>query len=196
MFSCVDKGRTGLREIASRGQLRLAYFRWAVVTVPLMLLLGFASGKLAPSGDENPWFVQLAKPGIMPPGWAFPVAWTILYALMGLALAMVINARGSRGRGIALLAFVVQLAVNLAWTPVFFGLHKVDTALLMIGALLVLVLLTILLFWRVRSVAGLLLLPYLAWLGFAFALLWQIDALNPHAESLVPSRTVDQIEIR
>ena len=196
MFSCVDKGRTGLREIASKGQLRLAYFRWAVVTVPLMLLLGFASGRLAPSGDESPWFVQLAKPEIMPPGWAFGVAWTILYVLMGLALAMVINARGSRGRGIALLVFVVQLAINLAWTPVFFGLHKVDTALLMIGALVVLVLLTILLFWRVRSVAGLLLVPYLAWLGFAFVLLYQIDRLNPNAESLVPSRTVDQIEIR
>lgn len=185
-----------MREIASRGQLRLAYFRWAVVTVPLMLLLGFASGKLAPSGDENPWFVQLTKPEIMPPGWAFGVAWTILYALMGLALALVLNARGSRGRGLALLVFVVQLAINLAWTPVFFGLHKVDTALLMIGALLVLVALNIALFWRVRSVAGMLLLPYLAWLGFAFVLLWQIDRLNPNAETLVPSRTVDQIEIR
>ena len=185
-----------MREIASRGQLRLAYFRWAVVTVPLMLLLGFGSGKLAPSGDENPWFVQLVKPEIMPPGWAFGVAWSILYVLMGLALALVINARGSRWRPPALLFFVVQLAVNLAWTPVFFGLHKVDTALVMIGALLVLVLLTILLFWRVRRVAGLLLVPYLAWLGFAFVLLWQIDQLNPQAESLVPSRTVDQIEIR
>jgi translocator protein len=185
-----------LREIASKGQLRLAYFRWAMVTVPLMLLLGFASGKLAPSGGENPWFVQLVKPEIMPPGWAFGVAWTILYAMMGFALALVINARGSRGRGLALLVFVVQLAINLAWTPVFFGLHKVDAALLMIGALLVLVLLTILLFWRVRTVAGLLLVPYLAWLGFAFVLLYQIDALNPNAERLVPSRTVDQIEIR
>lgn len=185
-----------MREIASKGQLRLAYFRWAMVTVPLMLLLGFTSGKLAPSGDENPWFVQLVKPEIMPPGWAFAVAWAILYALMGLALAMVINARGSRGRGIALLAFVVQLAINLAWTPIFFGLHKIDIALLMIGALLALVLITILLFWRVRTAAGLLLVPYLAWLGFAFALLYQIDALNPNAESLVPSRTVDQIEIR
>jgi benzodiazapine receptor len=185
-----------LREIASKGQLRLAYFRWAMVTVPLVLLLGFASGRLAPSGDENPWFAHLTKPDIMPPGWAFPVAWSILYILMGLSLAMVINARGSRGRGLALLVFVVQLAVNLAWTPVFFGLHKVDTALLMIGGLIVLVLITILLFWSVRRVAGLLLVPYLAWLCFAFALLYQLDAFNPNAGSLVPSRSVDQIEIR
>ena len=185
-----------MREIASRGQLRLAYFRWAIVTVPLMLLLGLGSGRLAPSGDENPWFVQLAKPDIMPPGWAFGVAWSILYVLMGLALALVINARGSRGRGAALLIFVVQLAINLAWSPVFFGLHKVDAALLMIGALVALVLLTILLFWRIRKIAGALLLPYFAWLCFAFVLLWQVHALNPNAGSLVPSRSADQIEIR
>ena len=132
----------------------------------------------------------------MPPGWAFGVAWTILYALMGLALALVINARGSRGRGLAIALFLVQLPINLAWSPVFFGLHRVDTALLMFGALIFLVLLTSLFFWRVRAVAGLLLLPYLAWLCFAFVLLYQVDALNPNAESLVPKRTVDQIEIR
>jgi benzodiazapine receptor len=66
----------------------------------------------------------------------------------------------------------------------------------MIGALVILVLLTTLFFWRVRRVAGMLLLPYLAWLCFAFVLLYQIDARNPNAESLVPKRTVDQIEIR
>jgi translocator protein len=185
-----------LREIASKGQLRLAYLRWAIVTVPFILLLGFASGRLAPSGDENPWFVQLAKPEIMPPGWAFPLAWSIIYVLMGLSLAMVITARGSRGRGVALLVFAVQMAVNLAWTPVFFGLHEVVAALVMIGVLIALVVLTILLFWRIRRSAGLLLVPYLAWLGFAFILLYQVHTLNPNASSLVPSRTVDQIQIR
>jgi benzodiazapine receptor len=183
-------------EIASKGQLRLAYLRWAMVTVPLILLLGFASGRMVPSGDENRWFAQLTKPGIMPPGWAFPVAWAILYVLMGLALAMIVNARGSRGRGLALAVFALQLVLNLAWTPVFFGLHKVDTALLMLATLVPLVLLTILLFRRVRGGAALLLVPYLAWLCFAFVLLYQLDALNPNAGSLVPSRSADQIEIR
>jgi translocator protein len=186
----------GLSEIASKGQLRFAFLRWAVVTVPFILLLGFASGRVAPSGDENPWFVALEKPAIMPPSWAFPVAWTILYVLLGLALAIVINARGSRGRGPALIVFAVQMALNLAWTPIFFGMHQVVTALIVIAALLVLVALTILLFWRVRRLAGMLLLPYIAWLGFAFVLLLQIHLLNPDAGSLVPSRAVDQIEIR
>lgn len=185
-----------MRELASKGQLRLAYLRWAVVTVPLILLLGFASGRMAPSGDENAWFVALDKPAIMPPGWAFPVAWSILYILMGLALAIVINARGSRKRTPALAVFVVQLLLNLAWTPVFFGMHLVVPALVIIGALIAAVLLTIWLFWQVRRTAGLLLLPYLAWICFAFVLLYQIHQLNPHAQSLVPSRATDQIEIR
>jgi benzodiazapine receptor len=184
-----------LREIASKGQLRLAYLRWAVVTVPFILLLGFTSGRLVPSGSDNPWFARLVKPEIMPPEIAFPIAWGIIYVLMGLALAMVINARGSTVRGPALIVFAIQMAVNLAWTPVFFGMHQVVTALIMIGVLIALVLLTILLFWRVRKGSALFLLPYLAWLCFAFVLLFQINALNPNAGSLVPSRSADQIQI-
>ena len=184
-----------MREIASKGQLRLAYLRWAVVTVPFILLLGFTSGRLVPSGSDNPWFARLVKPEIMPPEWAFPAAWGTIYVLMGLALAMVINARGSSVRGPALVVFAIQMAVNLAWTPVFFGMHQVVTALIMIGALLALVLLTIILFWRVRKGAAVLMVPYLAWLGFAFVLLYQINELNPNAGSLVPSRSADQIQI-
>ncbi|MBO9623989.1 MAG: tryptophan-rich sensory protein [Sphingomonas sp.] len=185
-----------MSEIASKGQLRLAYLRWAIVTVPFILLLGFASGRLAPSGSENPWFVRLTKPEIMPPDWAFPVAWTIIYVLLGLALAMVINARRAPGRGLALTVFAVQLAINLAWSPVFFGMHQVTTALIMIVALIVLVLLTFVLFWRVRKGAALLLLPYLGWLCFAGVLNYEIDRLNPDAASLVLGRGADQMQIQ
>lgn len=185
-----------MREIASKGQLRLAFLRWAVVTVPLILLLGFASGRMVPTGSENAWFRALAKPAIMPPNLAFPIAWTTLYILMGLALAIVINARGARGRGLALTLFAVQLVLNLAWSPVFFGLHQVETALAIIAALVILVAMTILLFWRIRRIAGVMLLPYLAWLCFAGILLYQIHVLNPNAGSLVPERAADQIQIR
>ncbi|RYD58496.1 MAG: tryptophan-rich sensory protein [Sphingomonadales bacterium] len=185
-----------MREIASKGQLRLAFLRWAVVTVPFILLLGFTSGRLAPSGDENPWFMQLAKPEIMPPGWAFGAAWTVLYILLGLALAMIINARGSTLRGPALVVFAVQMAVNLAWSPVFFGMHQVVPALIIIAVLFVLAVITTILFARIRVGAAILLIPYLAWLGFAGYLLFQINELNPNAASLVPSRSADQIQIR
>ncbi len=185
-----------MREIASKGQLRLAYLRWAVVTVPFILLLGITSARLAPSGSDNPWFAGLAKPAIMPPEWAFPVAWTTLYVLMGLALAMIINARGSTLRGPALVVFAVQMVVNLAWSPVFFGMHQVVAALAIIGAMFVLVLVTFLLFYRIRTVAGLLLVPYLAWIAFAGVLLYQIHELNPNAGSLVSARSADEIQIK
>ncbi len=184
-----------MREIASRGQLWAAFLRWAVVTVPFILLLGFASARLAPTGAENPWFMRLVKPEIMPPNYAFPIAWAALYVLMGLALAMIINARGSTLRGPALVAFAVQMAVNLAWSPVFFGMHQVMPALIIIGVLFVLALITTILFARIRVGAAVLLLPYLAWIGFAGYLLFQINALNPNAASLVPSRSADQIQI-
>jgi translocator protein len=185
-----------VREIASKGQLRLAYLRWAVVTVPFILLLGFFSARLAPSGRENPWFVRLVKPDGFPPEWAFPAAWSILYILMGLALAMVINARGSRLRGPALVVFAIQMALNLTWSPIFFGMHLVVPALVIIGVLFVLALVTTILFAQVRRGAALLLLPYLAWLAYAGFLLYQINQLNPNAASLVPSRSADQIQIR
>lgn len=184
-----------MREIASKGQLRLAYLRWAVVTVPFILLLGFTSARLVPSGSSNPWYVALIKPDDMPPEWAFPVAWTVIYVLMGLALAMIINARGSTLRGPALVLFAVQMAANLAWTPIFFGMHQVTTALAVLGVLAVLVLLTILLFGRIRLGAALLLLPYLAWVCYASFLLYQIHQLNPEAASLVSSGASDQIQI-
>ncbi|WP_404337137.1 TspO/MBR family protein [Sphingomonas sp. MMS12-HWE2-04] len=185
-----------MSEIASKGQLRLAFLRWAVVTVPFVVLLGFASGRLVPSGDDNPWFAQLAKPDFMPPGWAFGAAWGVLYVLMGLALAVVVNARGARARGPALIVFFLQLVLNLAWTPIFFGMHQVVTALLIIAVLILLVTLTIYLFGRVRRLAGWLLVPYILWLCFAGVLLYRIHQLNPDAGSLVVSRPVDQIEIR
>lgn len=185
-----------MREIASKGQLRLAFLRWAVVTVPFILLLGFTAARIAPTGDQNPWFERLAKPGIMPPDWAFPVAWTILYVLMGVALAMIINARGSTLRGPALVLFALQMAANLAWSPVFFGMHLVVPALALLGLMFLLAAATTMLFARIRTGAALLMLPYLAWIVFAGFVLYQIHVLNPNAASLVPSRSADQIQIR
>ncbi|MCW3847339.1 tryptophan-rich sensory protein [Sphingomonas sp. LB-2] len=184
-----------MREIASKGQLRLAYLRWAVVTVPFILLLGFTSARLVPSGAQNRWYKSLLLPDNMPPEWAFPVAWTVIYVLLGLALAMIINARGSTLRGPALVLFAVQMAVNLAWTPVFFGMHQVMTALILLGTLGVLVFATILLFGRIRTGAALLLLPYLAWVGYAGFLLYQINQLNPNAGSLVSAGGSEQIQV-
>ncbi len=180
-------------EIASRAQLNAAWFRKAVVTVPLVLLLGIASGRLSNSGYDNAWFLMLEQPAAMPPGWAFGVAWTILYAMQGLALAMVVNARGNRLRGIAVTLFVVQLAINLTWSPLFFALHQVTAAYWLIVAMFIAALATTLVFGGIRPLAAWLMTPYLAWICFAAALNHDYDRLNPNAEQLVPGKTTTQI---
>jgi benzodiazapine receptor len=182
-------------EIASRSQLRMAYLRYALFTVPAILLLGTLSGRAAGSGNGNPWFDALEKPGFMPPGWAFPLAWTILYIMLGLSLAMILNARGARGRGLAVSVFLAQLALNYAWSPIFFARHKIDLALIVILAIIVLTVVTAWLFHRIRKPAAWLLLPYLAWLCFATALNFQIGRLNPGAERLAPGSSSTDIAL-
>ncbi len=184
-----------MSELASKGQLMMSFVRWAMVSVPAVLLLGFLSASLAPSGSDNAWYASLAKPELTPPDWLFPVAWTLLYILMGLALAMVLNARGARGRTIAILLFVAQLAANLAWSPVFFGMHKVGLGLALIGVMLVLAIATTFAFARIRTTAAWLMLPYLMWISFAGVLNWRIGQLNPNAETLVPGASSTQIAI-
>ena len=172
--------------IASKAQLRMSLLRYALVTVPAVVLLGTVSGRLAGSGEGNGWFAALAKPGYMPAGWVFGAVWLVLYILLGLALAMLLHAHGARRRGQVLVLFLLQFALNLAWSPLFFAFHRVDWALTAIGAMIVLTVALIVLAWPIRRLAALLLLPYLAWLCFAGLLTAEIMARNPDAGSLVP----------
>ncbi len=178
--------------IATKGQLRMSFLRWALVLVPLIVLLGFASGMISGSGD-GAWYGALEKPSIQPPSWMFGVVWPILYTLMALALAMVINARGSRYRGLAIGLFVVQLVVNLLWSPLFFGMHEVTMAFWWIVLMIVLAIATTVIFGRIRPAAAWLMVPYLVWICFAAMLNYSIDSLNPDAETLVVGATSTQI---
>ncbi|MBA2935758.1 tryptophan-rich sensory protein [Sphingomonas sp. CGMCC 1.13654] len=184
-----------MSELASAGQLRMSFLRVALVTVPLILFLGILSGALAGSGFGNPWFASLAKPAAMPPGWVFPVAWTLLYILIGFALAMIVWARGASGRGIAIGLFLVQFALNLAWSPVFFAGHKIGAAFAIILLMIVVTIAAILSFARIRSRAALLMLPYLVWLCFAAYLNHAIEVLNPNAETLAPAAGSTQVQL-
>lgn len=173
-----------MNEIASPGQLRMSLTRWAIFVIPLLVVLGSISGLLSGSGSDNSWYQSLAKPSFNPPGWVFGVVWPILYAMQGLALAMILNARGASNRGIAIGLFVAQFVLNLIWSPLFFGQHQVSLAFWVIIAMLLVAAATTYYFWRIRSVAGMLMLPYLAWLCFASMLNFSIDKLNPDAETL------------
>lgn len=170
-----------MTELASPGQLRAALLRWTLFLSPLLLMLGFFSGAAAGSGEGNVWFFGLAKPSLYPPAATFGIVWSILYVLMGLALAMVITARGASGRGLAIALFAVQFVLNLAWSPVFFGMENISGALLLLVVIDVLVIATVLAFRKVRPLAAGLLLPYLAWVLFATLLNWQFLAANPGA---------------
>jgi translocator protein len=180
-------------QIASKQQLRMSFLRWAMVTVPGIVFLGFLSGKLSNSGYGNRWFDALSRPAIIPPGWVFGLVWTILYILLGVALAMILHARGARDRPLALGLFALQLILNLAWSPLFFAAHQVTLALILIMVLLVVAIGTTFVFARVRKVAAWLLVPYLVWLSFASIINFQVDRMNPNAETLVPEGRSTQI---
>jgi tryptophan-rich sensory protein len=159
------------------------WWKLALVTVPAILLAGSASGWLSGSGYGNPWFDGLAKPAFMPPGWVFGAAWSTLYAMMGLALARVLSSGPSERQRPALTLFFVQLALNFAWSPIFFAAHDIGLALIVIFVMLAIAAAATGQFLRIDRVAGALMLPYLAWLCFAAALTTGIDRLNPAAGS-------------
>jgi benzodiazapine receptor len=139
------------------------------------VVLPFAAAAVGSLFPPDVWYKTLRKPRWNPPNWIFPVAWTLLYLLMGIAAAITARAPHSAS---ALVVFCVQLALNALWTPVVFGKHSLGTGLVVIVALWVAIGATVNAFFAVSSLAGLLLLPYWAWVTFATALnaeLWRIN---------------------
>ena len=169
--------RGSMNFIASKGQLRASFLRWALFTVPLILLLGFVAGNSG--GPGTIWFADLAKPSIFPDPMWFGIVWTVLYLMIGLALAFICSAWGARGRIMAIIFFLIHFIFNLAWTPTFFGAQNIEGGLYVIALANATLLVVIWAFWRVRRVAALLLLPYLAWLAFAGVLNYEFHRLNP-----------------
>ena len=182
-----------MTEIATPGQLRMSYWRWAMVTVPAIVLIGALVGRASNSGYNNRWFAALDLPAITPPGWVFATVWPLLYICLGLSLAMILHARGAQGRGFALILFLVQLGANFAWSPLFFAAHQVTSAFYLIIFILMVTIATTFAFAPIRKAAAWLLVPYMAWLSFAAILNFQIDQRNPDAETLVPAAASTQI---
>lgn len=182
-----------MNQIASRSQLRMSYLRWALFTVPLVLLLGIGSGRMAGSGYGNRWFAALEKPELMPASWVFGLVWPLLYLLLGLALALILHARGARFRWWAIGLFMALLFMVFVWPVLFFAAHQITAALYLIGAIFGFSIITILLLARIRPTAALLMLPFLLWIAFAAYLNYEILRLNPDAESLVAPAVRTQI---
>ncbi len=140
------------------------------------LLLTFAVAAIGAFTLPGAWYAALRKPWFTPPPWLFGPVWTLLYALMAVA-AWRIYERERRWSA-PLRLWLLQLALNALWSPLFFGLHRPGWALLDIGLLGLALSATVLRFWRRDRISGALLLPYLAWTGYAALLnagLWWLN---------------------
>ena len=151
----------------------LGLLGWLLLVFFVAALAGFAS---AGAGE---FYRELVRPAWAPPGWLFGPVWSVLYALMGIAAWLVWRARGFAGARIALWLFVAQLAANALWSFLFFAWRLGALAFADILLLWVLIIATLVAFWRTSNAAGLLLLPYLAWVSFAVALNFATWQLNP-----------------
>ncbi|MBS7631876.1 tryptophan-rich sensory protein [Candidatus Bathyarchaeota archaeon] len=126
------------------------------------------------------WYASLRKPAFSPPNWLFAPAWTTLYILMGVSVYLIWS-KGLHKPHVktALAVFLIQLILNAVWSPAFFGLRSPLAGFVIIVILWVAILLTILSFLRISKAAGLLLIPYIAWVSFAAVLNCSILILNP-----------------
>jgi len=145
------------------------------------LLTSFAAGAaggLASAGSGS-FYLALERPPWAPPAWLFGPVWTVLYVLIGLAAWRVWRRWGFAGARAALGLYLVQLVLNGLWTWLFFAWRRGALAFAEIVVLLVLIVATAAAFWRRDRLAGALLLPYLAWVGFAAVLTWSVWQRNP-----------------
>ena len=144
----------------------------------ICVMICFIPGIFGSYFSPGEWYVNLTKPALTPPGWLFPIVWTALYLMMGGAMFLVLISAQKQRLLPAITVFILQLVLNGLWSWLFFGLHRPDLALIEISLLWFLILISMILFWRIRPLAGWLLLPYLLWVGFAAWLnfwLWRLN---------------------
>lgn len=144
----------------------------------VFLAMCFAVASIGAAFPPGEWYAQLIKPPFNPPAWVFAPVWTLLYLLMAIAAWRVWCDGSWHEHRVALTLFVVQLTLNGLWSPLFFGLRRMDLALLDLLLLWAVLLATIFRFRRTSKLAAALLLPYLAWVTFAGVLNYSLLALN------------------
>jgi translocator protein len=151
--------------------------RGLVLWLALVLVVAIIGGLVTRSSVSD-WYPQLVHPDFAPPNAVFGPVWTVLYVMMAYAAWRIWRAHGFGGAPWALGLFLVQIALNLLWSILFFGFQEIGLALVEIVVLWFAILATLVLFWRLDRIAGALLLPYLAWVGFAAALNHAFWVLN------------------
>lgn len=144
----------------------------------LWVVASMGAGWIGSRFMPGEWYASLTKPSWNPPSSVFAPVWSTLYVLMGVAAWLVWRKVGFAGAPVALGLFIAQLVLNSFWSYLFFGAHQPGFALIEIVLLWLLIMATTIAFWRVSVPAGVLLLPYLCWVGFAGALNFQLWRLN------------------
>lgn len=147
-----------------------------IICILIPLAVGGLSAWLTRNSMES--FDNLAKPPLSPPGWLFPVVWSILFVLMGIASYLVLVSDKPARAKTALTVYGIQLAFNFFWSIIFFNFEMYLFAFVWLMILWLLIILTTVLFWRIDKRAGYLMLPYLVWVTFAAYLNFGIYLLN------------------
>jgi tryptophan-rich sensory protein len=155
----------------------MATRRAAVIAVGLVFFDSLL-GQLATFPNLEPWYERLTKPSFTPPNMVFGPVWTLLYALMALAFWRILILPRQPARTLALGFFLAQLALNVLWSFAFFAAQSPLLGLIDIVPQELLVIATMILFWRLDRLAGLCLLPLALWVGYAAALNFEIWRLN------------------
>jgi len=155
----------------------------AILGLAGWLLITFVAAAIggAASVSADSFYMQLVLPIWAPPSWVFGPVWTVLYVAIGTAAWLVWRTDGFHSARGALTLFLAQLALNALWSWLFFGWHRGALAFADILLLWVLIIATLIAFWRVRALAGWLLVPYLLWVSFASALNYAVWQLNPQS---------------
>ncbi len=153
--------------------------RWLVLVG--FLVITFAASAIGgwfTSMSVSTWYQEIAKPSFTPPSWVFGPVWTTLYALMAVAAWLVWDRVGFTVGAVALTLYAVQLVLNVAWSGLFFGLRSPALGTLCVIILWIAILATIIAFWRIYPVSGVLLIPYIVWVSYASALTYSVWRLN------------------
>lgn len=150
----------------------------STLTLLCWILISFSAASSAIFVRPDEWYAQLSKPSWNPPSWLFGPVWSVLYVMMGIAVWMIWTQGGWKENRLPLTLFSLQLLLNAIWTPLFFGLHRPDLALIDIILLWLALSSTLVVFFARRKSAGRLLIPYIAWVSFAAFLNFTIWRLN------------------
>jgi tryptophan-rich sensory protein len=152
---------------------------WKLVVSIVACLAAGAIGSIFTRSAISTWYATLEKPPFSPPNWLFAPVWTLLYILMGIAAFLVWRkGLGNRRVRSALIVFLIQLILNTLWSVVFFGLESPLFGLVIISVLWVVILVTVIQFYKISRAASVLLWPYLLWVTFAAVLNYSIWLLN------------------